>query len=248
MPTPFTHLRYAQDLLTDPAVPAQGRALLNTERGAYLLGSVIADAHSLCGLKREDTHFYSFDRPMETHPWRVMMANYPALTAARDPAWRAFLAGYVMHLSMDEVWSLEMTGPEFADREWAPRPQRFVMLHVLLISLDERDLALLNPEFSADFRDVHPYRWLPFMEDRVLREWASLIHAQLSPGGSSETLAVYGPRIQKSPDELRAILDAPERMQADLWAHVTPETTVRVETSMVEHARAQMVAYLSMTS
>ena len=148
MPTPFTHLHYAQRLLSDPAVPAAQRALLNTQRGAYLLGSVSADAQMLAGLKRDDTHFYSFDVPMEDHPWRVMTKRYPELLAVRDPAQRAFVAGYVMHLSMDEIWSLQMTGPEFAEREWASRIQRFLMLHILLISLDERDLKLLDPRLN----------------------------------------------------------------------------------------------------
>jgi hypothetical protein len=34
-------------------------------------------------------------------------------------------------------------------------------------------------------------------------------------------------------------------MQADLWAHVTPETTARVEAQMYEHARAQMITYMN---
>lgn len=247
MPTPFTHLRYAEDVLTDPQVPAAVRALLNAQRSAYLLGSISADAHFLCGLKREDTHFYSFDRPLEDHPWRVMMTNYPTLSSTRDPAWRAFLAGYVLHLSMDEIWSLQMTGPEFAEREWAPRVQRFIMLHVLLITLDERDLTRLNPDYAADLHTVQPRYWLPFMDDRVLREWADLIYRQISPGGVSETLTIYGPRINKSPAELRAILDSPERMQAELWAHVTRETTARVEANMADHARTQLLAYLNGT-
>jgi hypothetical protein len=245
MPTPFTHLRYAQGLLTDPAVPAADRTLLNAERGAYLLGSVVADAHGLAGLKREDTHFYSFDQPMDDHPWRVMLARFPALAAPHDPAVRAFLAGYVMHLAMDEVWSLRMTGPEFAEREWAPRPQRFVMLHALLITLDERDLRLLDPALNQTLPQAQPRRWLPFMSDAVLRAWDDLIYRQIIPGGVSETLDVYGPRIGKTPAELRALLDSPQRMHDDLWVHVTPETTAHVEAEMLDQAREQMAAYLA---
>lgn len=245
MPTPFTHLLVAQRLLSDSALPAAIRTLLDEQRGAYLLGSVVADAHTLAGLKREDTHFYAFDRPMEDHAWRVMLARYPTLVAARDPAWRAFLAGYVMHVSMDEIWSLSMTGPEFADREWAPRIQRFVMLHILLIYMDERDLPLLDTNLNHALRDVPVRRWLPFMDDAVLRDWSAFIYRQIMPGGVSETLEVYGQRLQQTPGDLRAILDSPERMRAELWAHVTPEKTAEVEAQMLEHARAQMIAYLS---
>ncbi len=247
MPTPFTHLLYAQRLLTDPAVPADQRALLNGHRAAYLLGSVAADAHALAGLKREDSHFYAFDRPMEDHAWRVMLAQYPALASVRDPDHRAFLAGYVTHLSMDEIWSLQMTGPEFADRNWAPRQQRFLMLHILLIYMDERDLALFDPGMSATLGSAQPRDWLPFLSDHVLREWDDLIDRQLSPGGESETLEIYGERLSKTPDDLRAILNSPERMRDELWANVTPKTLTCVETEMTDHARAQMITYLRET-
>lgn len=245
MPTPFTHLLTAQRLLTDPAVPADSRALLNAQRGAYLLGSVVADASVLAGLRRDETHFYSYDKPMEDHPWRVMMARYPELHAAQDDdAWRAFLAGYVMHLSMDEIWSLHMTKPQFAEREWAPREQRFVMLHVLLTYMDERDQALLDPTYNEDLHSAIPDGWLPFLSDSVLREWDDLIYGQIIPGGKSETLEIYGARISKTPEEMRAILDSPERMQAELWDNVTRETVADAEALMYEHAREQMGAYL----
>jgi hypothetical protein len=247
MPTPFTHLVYAQRLLSDPAVPADQRALLNAQRGAYLLGSVVADAHALAGLKREDTHFYTFEQPIVEHPWRVMMAQYPALMSVRDPAQRAFLAGYVMHLSMDEIWSLQMTGPEFAEREWATRIQRFLMLHILLIYLDERDLTVLDPRLNDALGDVQPHHWLPFLSDSVLREWDNLVYRQIIPGGGSETLEIYGIRLKRTPEELRAILNSPERMQDELWVNVSPELTMQVEANMTDHSRTQMITYLSET-
>jgi hypothetical protein len=245
MPTPFTHLLIAQRLLTDPAVPDDQRALINAQRGAYLLGSVVADASVLAGLRRDETHFYSYDKPMEDHPWRVMLARYPELQGVTDPDHRAFLAGYVMHLSMDEIWSLNMTGPQFAEREWAPRAQRFVMLHVLLTYMDERDQALLDPAYNEDLHDAEPHDWLPFLSDAVLREWDSLIYGQIIPGGKSETLEIYGARVNKTPEELRAILDSLERMQADLWDNVSRETVADAEVLMYRHAREQMVTYLS---
>jgi len=36
-------------------------------------------------------------------------------------------------------------------------------------------------------------------------------------------------------------------MQDELWTNVTPETTARIEAEMNDHARAQMIAYLSGT-
>ena len=246
MPTPFTHLLVAQRLLVDSAVPDSHRGLIQSHRGAFLLGSVAVDAQAICGMKREETHFFYFDRPQEDDAWRVMLAQVPALhDARRDPDWRAFLAGYVTHLSMDEIWSQDMTAPHFVARPWAAQMQRFLMLHVLLIVLDERDRSLLDESLMASLRDAQPRRWLPFLGDRVLRDWRDIITRQVTSGGVSETLDVYGSRLDKSPAELRAILDSPARMQADLWDHVAPPLVAEVEAHMLDHARAQLLAYLA---
>ncbi len=244
MPTPFTHLLTAQRLLADPLVPAAQRALLTAQVGAFLLGGVVADAQGLAGISREQTHFYNYEHPISDPAWRTMLARYPALRGVRDPGRRAFLAGYVMHISMDEIWSLEMTGPQFARGEWAEHRQRFLMLHILLIYMDERDRARLDEGLSAALSAAEPDDWLPFLSDTVIRQWRDVIAPQIQPGGVSETLDIYGARLGKSADDLRAILDSPERMQAELWANVPPSVVAAVEDHMTEYARDQMVAYL----
>ncbi len=244
MPTPFTHLLTAQRLLADPAVPSAQRALLTAQVGAFVLGGVVADAQGSPGLSREQTHFYNYEYPVSDPAWQTMLARYPALRGVTDPAQRAFLAGYVMHISMDEIWSLEMTGPHFARREWAEHRQRFLMLHILLIYMDERDRAGLDEVLSAALQAAEPDHWLPFLSDDVIRQWRDLIAPQIAPGGVSETLDIYGARLGKTPDDLRAILDSPERMQTELWANVPPEVVAAVEDDMNRYARDQMVAYL----
>jgi hypothetical protein len=245
MPTPFSHLAFAQRLRDDSTVPSTLRGLIETEWSAFLLGSVAADGHILEGVGREVTHFYAYDRPMEDHPWRVMVNQYPALMNAETTADRAFVAGYVGHLSMDEIWSLHMLHPHFADREWAPRAQRFLMLHILLIYMDERDLAVLPNEMANQLRAAQPESWLPFLGDEMLIQWRDLIYRQIKPGGTSETLEIFGQRIHQTPEQLRSILDSPERMQNDLWIHISPALLHEIEEQMYSHAREQMMEYLN---
>ncbi|NDJ60022.1 MAG: hypothetical protein GYB67_02790 [Chloroflexi bacterium] len=248
MPTPFTHLAFAQRLLHDGTLPAHAHDLLMAHQAAYWLGSVAADAHGLAGCGREATHFYTYDRPLSMAPWRAMTAQHPDLLTTTDPDQRAFVAGYVAHLAMDEVWTLHMTRPQFFLRAWASQAQRFLMLHIILIYMDERDLDSLADDIAGQLGVAAPDRWLPFLPDDALREWDDLIYRQIKPGGASETLDIFGPRVQKSPDELRAILDVPERMHADLWAHVTPAALARAETLMYTHARTQLLTYLDASS
>ena len=241
MPTPFTHLAVAERLLADPQLSDPIRALLQAERSAFLLGSVAADARVNSGGSRVDTHFYSYDQPIAEHPWRLMLAQHPRLRAAASPAQRAFLAGYVAHLAVDEYWSMEMLRPHFVERQWGTRDLRFFMLHIILIHMDERDYAGLAGWQQRTLAAAEPDNWLPFMDDGTLCGWRDLIARQL--GGESETLEIFGGRIHKTPAEFRAVLDSAEAMQINLWEHIPQAELARVEGLMYEFAREQMAAY-----
>lgn len=245
MPTPFTHLEAAQRLLADPSLDWSARQLLQAERSAFLLGSVAADARPTPQSRREDTHFYTYDQPLTVPPWRVMLAQHPSLAAARHPAQRAFLAGYVAHLAMDAVWTVDMLGPHFGGREWAPHPFRFLMLHALLIYMDERDLTRLEAWQADCLSAARPNGWLPFMTDAVLAEWRDFISAQIAPGGCSRTLEIFGARINRTPAELRALLDSAEQMQRGLWDHIPPALLTQVEAAMYARAREHLLLYLA---
>lgn len=243
MPTPFTHLETAQRLLVDDAVPADVRAALAAERGAFLLGNIAADARTGGGINREDTHFYQYDRPLVDHPWRVMLTQHPSMKPPRSASHRAFLAGYTAHLSIDEWWSLQMLGPHFALREWAPRPTRFFYLHILLILMDERDRSRLENWQYPALLMAQPESWTPFLSDAILRDWRDFVGEQIRPGGESQTLAVFGGRINKTPADLRAILDSAVTLETELWPHISPALLEEIETGMYHHARAQMLRY-----
>lgn len=245
MPTPFTHLRTAQELLRDEQIPAPVRSALSDELSAFLLGNVAADARVDSGMARVDTHFYNYDRPMTDHPWRVMLDKYPALKQPQTAAQRAFLAGYVAHLSMDEIWSLDMLRPHFVARDWGTRELRFLMLHVILIYMDERDNRALEDWQPSTLCAASPAAWLPFMSDQVLSNWRDFIGQQIQPGGQSQTLAIFGGRIDKTPQDFRLILDSPEQMQSNLWDHIPRELLQGIEKRMYEFAREQLMRFWS---
>jgi len=242
MPTPFTHLETAQRMLVDEHIPAEIRLALALQKPAFLLGNVAADARTNGDLTRESTHFYSYDKGITEHPWRVMVQQNPGLFHPTSAAHRVFIAGYAAHLSVDETWSLEMLGPHFVKREWASNNFRFLMLHMLLIYMDERDYHALQPWQYATLASAEPDHWLPFMNDRILIDWRDFISQQISPVGDSQTLEVLGQRINKTPSELREMLDS-SQLKSDLWGNITPELLANVESSMYQHACEQLCVY-----
>lgn len=244
MPTPFTHLRYAERALSDPALSSAARDLLEASLPEYLVGSVVADAQGLANLRREVTHFYTYDRPIDPMPWVIMFDHHPALRAPDDPAERAYVGGYVFHLAMDAYWTTFMTGPEFGQREWAPRGQRFLMLHLMLITMDERDMQALNEALSLRFGDAQPGDWLPFLPHDAVTGWQGIIYQQIKPGGISETFDVLAPRVGMTPAELKAVLDDRERVERDLWANVPRDLLAQREREMYAFALETLNIYL----
>lgn len=243
MPTPFSHLWIANRLLEDEAVPAPIRAQLEAQMPAFLLGSVVADAR-VAGGDRADTHFYRYDQPMPTNPWRVMLANYPVLKTAKSATHQAFLAGYVAHLGADEYWSRHMLKPNFADGDWGQGQRwRFFVLHLMLIQMDERDEMRLPAHNPETLRLCQPDDWLPFMPDETICEWRDFIAEQID--GDSQTLSIFGARVRRTPAELRALVDDADTMQDYLWQHISHAHLASIEAATYAFAREQLLLYLA---
>lgn len=247
MPTPFTHLLIAQNLLADKRLSPQYRALLHRQKPAFQLGSIVADARVASGVGREVTHFYAYGRPISARPWRQMLRQHPSLARVNDEPRLAFLAGYVAHLATDEAWALKMVRPQFWEREWlgVERRDKFLALHLILTVMDERDEKLLQGWQAATLARCEPRCWLPFMSDEVLRGWRDLVARQIVPGGESGTLAIFGRRLKREPAEIRAILDDPALMNATLWRHVSPKALAAVERQAYAFTRDQLAVFLT---
>lgn len=246
MPTPFTHLAAAQRLLDEPKLAPDYRELFRRELGAFLLGNVAADARNESGTPRVATHFYDYAQAItDEMPWSVMMRENPQLWVPQDDAHAAFVAGYVAHLSMDEIWSRRMVGPHFVERDWAERNHRWVMLHVILIYMDERDLMTLADWQGEVLAQAEPHLWTSFLTDASLSHWRDMIADQLRPGGQSQTLDIFGMRAKCTPEQLRAMLDNPLTMHKSLWQHIPPSLLGEIEADMYAHAVTQTAAYLA---
>jgi hypothetical protein len=248
MPTPFTHLYTIQTLLTDPAVPPPYRAALQAERGAFLLGSVVPDARVDAPDPRAATHFYNYHDGIQHEPWQRMLEQNPTLHTPSSAAHRAFIAGYIAHIAMDTVWSRDMMLPHFANGDWGKDIKwRFFVLHLILIDMDERDLNRLPSDIAAVMRPTLPERWLPFMPDDVIVGWRDMIDAQIRPDGETKTFEIFGERVGKTPEALRATWEDSAFMAQEVWAHIPHELVSAQEDAMLRHARASLIDYLGAT-
>ena len=230
MPTPIQHLVIADDILASTALPPAARERLVAQRGAFLLGTIAPDVQSVSGQTREATHFFTLP-PSDIRPaHEVMLAEYSQLASANKlpPAQAAFVAGYIQHLTLDELWIEHVFGPHFGlGAEWGTFRERLVIHNVLRTWLDQRDGVRLNCNVSEALAQVEPSGWLPFVSDAHLIGWRDVMGLQLRPGAPIHTLDVFAARLNVPPAELRRILESPDDMQRRVFARLSPGSVAR---------------------
>lgn len=247
MPTPFMHMALVQCLITDASLPGSIHDLLRAEWGAFLLGSIAPDARVSSGISRADTHFFEYRPVIDPPPAVAMLNRYPELrrAALQDTAKAVFIAGYVGHLAMDEIWCTQLLFPCFVEANgWQPQEERNLALHLLLGYLDERDRTQIPEIDYPALTSASPDHWLPFIGDEALAGWRDLIASQLAPGAASQTLEILGKRVAVPAARLAQYVGSPTEMHARLWAHVPPEQIPIIEEAMYRATLRTVIDYL----
>jgi hypothetical protein len=224
MPTPFTHLAAAAEMLAGPALAPELSAALRADLPAFLLGNIAPDVQTVSGQPREATHFFPVPlRGAPPAPQRLFR-DHPSLGWRRAllPAQAAFLAGYLAHLVYDQLWIAEIFEPVFGEAQaWGSFRERLYLHNVLRAHWDALDLARLEPGAAATLRGAAPAGWLPFVDDHHLRAWRDLVADQIGPG-TARTVEVFAARMRVDPAEFAALLESPEALQRQVLDRIAP--------------------------
>jgi hypothetical protein len=225
VPTPFYHLSLAHEISEHPDLSPSLQILLQTHKGAFLLGNTAPDVQVLSGQTRRATHFFSVPtRPGGQVPWQHMLLEYPELIQPADlsPAGAAFIAGYLCHLQADWIWVLDIFQPIFGpDQIWETFTKRLYLHNVLRAYLDVKVLEVLPSEVPIQLRLTHPAQWLPFVQDKLLVKWRDFLCDQLQPGESIKTVEVFASRQDVDPGEFHSLLQSEEQMEVNIFKHLT---------------------------
>lgn len=92
--------------------------VLEPERGNLYLGSTAPDIRVITRWERDRTHFFDLSNFDEQSGVSGLFESYPRLgqTAELSYATVAFVAGYLTHLVMDELWIKTIYRPYFGER------------------------------------------------------------------------------------------------------------------------------------
>jgi hypothetical protein len=216
----------AQQILESPDLPKPIRDRLcqnETVCGAFFFGHIAPDVQVISREPRASTHFFALPPTNSIPAYSHMLMTHlqlaqPSMLAA---AHAAFVAGYISHLLLDELWVREIFFPVFGPAQvWGERRERLLLHNVLRAWLDRRGLPLLWDGAGDLLRCAEPNGWLPFVSNQHLAQWRDLVADQLVPGAAIRTVEIFANRARIPNDEFLALLD-PRVMDERVFSHIS---------------------------
>lgn len=176
MPSLGSHLACARvvgDRLDHPSIEA--------DRGAYYLGATAPDIRVLTRLDREHTHFFTLDQLEKQDCVARMFEANPHLrdSTTLDPDTRAFMAGYLTHLLMDQRYIETIYRAFFgATSEYGADPMANVLDRVLQYEMErrERENTAAMTEIRAAIGACTAVADVPFIEASALLQWRDVAY------------------------------------------------------------------------
>jgi hypothetical protein len=152
---------------------------LEAELGSLYLGSTAPDICILTRWERECTHFFDLRNYNEQDGVSAMLKAYPALArpVKLSPASAAFVAGFITHLVMDEIWITDVYRPFFGKlspmggSERANIMDKAMQYELDRQSRDDRDaVAHIVKELARTSLDIE----VGFIDKDTIRRWRDL--------------------------------------------------------------------------
>lgn len=171
MPSLGSHLASARVLAGRLAHPG-----IEADRGAYYLGATAPDIRVLTRLDREHTHFFTLDDFEDQDAVARLFAEHPHLRDAvvLDATTRAFMAGYLTHLLMDQRY-IERIYREFfgARSAYGEDPRGNILDRLLQYEMDRRERE--DVDAMAEIREAltgtSAAADIGFIERATLQQW-----------------------------------------------------------------------------
>lgn len=155
-------------------------ALIDDQRGSLYLGATAPDIRVLTRWERERTHFFDIHTFDEQDGVAALFESHPDLaepSRLAEPT-TSFIAGYITHLIMDEMWINNVYRPFFGERSPLGGDMRAnVMDRALQFSMDserrnDRDLMLhVMSEVATCDLDLA----IDFIDQDTLKQWHGFV-------------------------------------------------------------------------
>ncbi|MDP6606656.1 MAG: zinc dependent phospholipase C family protein [Dehalococcoidia bacterium] len=174
MPSLGSHLASAR-LLADRLAHRS----VDADRGSFYLGSTAPDIRVITRLTRSEYHFFALDEVESQDAVARLFETHPALRGAvtLDVPTRAFMAGYLTHLVMDQDYIEGVYRRHFGSAMWGEDPRGNVLDRVLQFEMERRERE--HPEAIDEIRtvlaDASATADVAFIERETLERWLEVV-------------------------------------------------------------------------
>lgn len=235
MPSLGSHLASAR-LLADRLAHAD----IEADRGAYYLGATAPDLRLITRGEREETHFFTLDELEAQDSVERLFAAHPRLATPSELTGetRAFMAGYLTHLLMDQHYIERIYRSYFGvASKFGDDPRGNLLDRVLQYELDRREReedalagvreAMANTSAAAD---------IDFIARETLLRWRdAAVDIASHPPTWDRFVRMATRHLNRPEDEAeRLVRDIPDLLR-DTLDHVTQD---RVDAFLEEAAEA----------
>ena len=198
MPNLPTHIHFALNALDEVSVNIGGNVAEYLP--VYLIGATAPDIRVITRKDRSLYHFVQLDfktlgegvnNLCRKHPyWRDL--------SGCDIQTRAFMAGYVSHLILDETWITNVFRPFFECSElFESDSEALIMDRAMQLELDRSNWESVNA--NLDFiRNVDISLEIDFFPTESLNEWRDWVVGLLDNGFTWDRLRFMAQRISKN--------------------------------------------------
>ncbi|HJO81672.1 MAG: zinc dependent phospholipase C family protein [SAR202 cluster bacterium] len=167
-----------------------GWSELDDHVGYFAMGSTCPDIRAVTRQPRSESHFTDLDFEAVGTGVAGLFHAHPQLSgpAGKNGPTRAFLAGYLTHLIMDEAYVIHVYRPYFGNRDLIADPVAANMLDRALQIYIDKDIwestqqVLRDMEYDAEAVD------LPFLETDALKQWEEWVFRLVDRGFTFERL------------------------------------------------------------
>ena len=231
-----------------------GHRDIESDRGSYYLGATAPDIRVLTRADRAHTHFFDLDDFESQDSIARMFEAHPHLGRASglDAATRAFMAGYLTHLLMDQRY-VERIYREFfgAGTAYGDDPRGNVLDRVLQYELDRREREDIDAmtEIREALAGCNAAADIGFIERATLEQWRDVAREiALQPPTWDRFRRIAGRHLVAAGHETDEQMeqfyrDLPEVLQETL-DHVTEERVREFMDETLEQTTERLREYL----
>ena len=192
MPNPATHIEMAHR-----AARQVGASVIDTNMGYYLLGSTAPDVRVITKKGRKSYHFASLDFDEVGAGVSGLFQRYPTVRTVDHEPTRAFIAGYIAHLILDETWIATMYRPHFGvNGIFETEAHGAVMDRAMQLELDSIALEDLS-EPKAQLAEFDGGIDVPFIDESTLVVWHNWVTDFVAQEFSWQRLRFMARRIAR---------------------------------------------------